>query len=458
MDYAEYKTHIAADVAEQIKQLRCQPVLFAGSGISRRYFDAPNWGELLKILADRCPLIDKDYGYYAQSCSNEPQIASIFADKYREWAWGAGKNQFPAELFEAHVESDSFLKHTVAAVLKELCPSNPADIDATFDSEIKSLRNIQPHAIITTNYDSFLELLYPDHAVIVGQSALKGMPFAVGEIFKFHGCVSDISQMVLTSEDYENFQKKKKFIAARLLSLFNEHPLVIVGYSANDSNVRAILSDIDEALGLPGTLIENIYFVEYDVDAEKKNSLPTEKLIQIEDNRSVRVKLIVASDLDWVYQAFKSSDNLHYVPPGIMRAILARSYELVRTDIPRTKLKVDFDYLERKLNTQGEFAQLFGITTISDGSALSAMYPYSLTELAEKLGGSYWFAAQKLIDIVARDTGVNIKAGDNKFHQGMKHNTSGFHRYSDAAYDLLKKVQNENACDVDWLDAETLQD
>jgi len=410
LEYAEYKTHIATDVAEQIKQLRCQPVLFAGSGISRRYFEAPNWSELLQILAVKCPLIDKEYGYYAQSCSNEPQIASVFADKYREWAWGSGKNQFPAELFEANVEPDSFLKHTIAEVFKELCPTKLSEINPSFSDEIKSLQSIQPHAVITTNYDSFLETMFPDHSVIVGQSALKGIPFSVGEIFKFHGCVSDISQIVITSEDYKTFQKKKKFIAARLLSLFNEHPLIIVGYGANDSNVRAILSDIDEALGLPGSLIENIYFVEYDSEAEEKNSLPTEKLIQIEDNRSVRVKLIVASDFEWVFQAFKSSDNLQYVPPGIMRAILARSYELVRTDIPRTKLEVDFEYLERKLNTQGEFAELFGITTISDGSALSALYPYSLTEL------------------------------------------SGFHRYSDAAFDLLKKVQETNTCEATWLE------
>lgn len=409
--------------------------------------------ELLQQLAADCPLIDKDYAYYAQSCSSAPQIGSIFADKYREWAWGSGKNQFPVSLFESDVTPDAFLKHATAELLKAKCPASIADLDAAFVDEIAAMQAIKPHAVLTTNYDTLLETVFPDHAVVVGQSALKGMPFAVGEIFKFHGCVNDIDQIVLTSEDYDTFYKKKKFIAARLLSLFNEHPMLIVGYGANDPNVQAILSDIDEALALPGSLIDNIYFVEYDADAETKTSLPTEKLIQIEDNRSVRVKLIVTSDFAWVFEAFKSPDNLSSIPPSIMRAILARSYELVRSDIPRTQLDVDFDFLERKLDNQDEFAKLFGITTINDASAVSAKFPYSITELGKKLGGSNWHTADKLMKIVKADTGVDIKASDSRFQHMLKVNSSKFHKYSDDAFDLLVKVQAEGSCKAEWLEA-----
>lgn len=451
MDYELYKTQVSTDVAAQIEQLRCQPVLFFGSGISRRYFNAPNWGELLQVLANNCPLIDKDYAYYAQSCSSEHQIGSIFAEKYKEWAWTTGKNQFPIHLFEANVAPDAFLKHAAAAALKEISPSSITDINVDFSGEISALQNIKPHSVLTTNYDTLLELTFPDHAVVVGQSALKGMPFAVGEIFKFHGCVDDIEQIVLTSDDYATFTKKKKFIAARLLSLFNEHPMLIVGYGANDPNVQAILSDIDEALGLPGSLIENIYFVDFDTEAEDKSSLPTEKLIQIADNRSVRVKLIVASDFEWVFQAFKSAENLHSVPPSFMRAILARSYELVRTDIPRTQLKVDFDFLERKLKNPEDFAKLFGITTVSDASALAAQFPYSITELGQKLGGKFWHIAKVQMDIIIRDTGVDIKESDSKFHNLQRFNKSEFHSYSDEALDLLQKVKAAQSCDPEWL-------
>lgn len=204
-------------------------MLFLGSGISRRYFDAPNWVELLQQLASDCPLIDKDYAYYAQSCSNAPQIGSIFSDKYREWAWGSGKNQFPVSLFEPNVPPDAFLKHATAEILKAKCPGSIADLDAAFIDEIAAMQAIKPHAVLTTNYDTLIETVFPDHAVVVGQSALRGMPFAVGEIFKFHGCVNEIDQIVLTSEDYDTFYKKKKFIAARLLSRFTDRKHILCG-------------------------------------------------------------------------------------------------------------------------------------------------------------------------------------------------------------------------------------
>lgn len=209
MDYQEYKDTISEDVSSQIEKLRCQPVLFFGSGISRRYFDAPNWIELLQELATNCPLIDKDYAYYAQSCSSPQQIGSIFAEKYREWAWDTGRNQFPSELFDPSVEPDAFLKHAASEILKAKCPNSLDDIDSEFSDEITALQNVKPHAIITTNYDTLLELVFPKHTKIVGQSALKGMPFTVGEIFKIHGSVEDIDQLVLTAEDYEIFHKKR---------------------------------------------------------------------------------------------------------------------------------------------------------------------------------------------------------------------------------------------------------
>ncbi|UTS81934.1 SIR2 family protein [Phaeobacter piscinae] len=451
MSYEEYKSHITKNVEQQIATLRCQPVLFFGSGMSRRYLNAPTWAGLLEKIAEDCPLIDRAYAYYAQSCTAEPQIGSLFAEKYRDWAWDTGRNQFPDSLFDANVPPNAFLKYAVAAIIRAASDIDIENFDAHLTEEITALKSIKPHAILTTNYDTFLEKVFPDYKVIVGQAALKGMPLAIGEIFKIHGCIEDTTQIVITSEDYETFAKKKKFIAARLLSLFNEHPLLIAGYSASDPNVRALLSDIDEALALPGSLIENIYFVEYDPDAESKSSLPTEKLIQIEENRSVRVKLIVTSDFKWVFEAFKSPETLNSVPASMMRAILARSYELVRTDAPRKTLEVDYDFLERKLDNSTEFAKLFGITTVSEASVTTANYRFSATELGQALGGKSWHPAVKIMNQIKDETGFDMKANDNKFHRQQRVNKSLFHQYSDEALELLQKVQTNGYCDAEWL-------
>lgn len=451
MNYAQYQAATTVDIAQTIADLKCQPVLFAGTGLSIRYFGAPSWRELLEKLTDRCPEVDRSYGYYAQSCSSAPQIASIFAGKYRDWAWGSGQNSFAKELFDPSVSGDMFLKQTVAQIISSMTPSDLNGLSLQQAKEVRALSAMQPHAVLTTNYDKFLELIFPDFKPIVGQSALKGVPFTVGEIFKLHGCVDCPKEIVITQEDYAEFFKKKKFIAARLLSLFNEHPLLIVGYSAQDENVCALLADIDEALSLPGELIDNIYFLEYDPDAEKRVHLPVEKLIKIEANRSVRVKQIVASDFWWVFNAFKASETLNAVPAKFVRSILARSYELVRSDVPRRQLEVDFEFLERKLERTEDFAKLLGITTVADASLISAQYRFSITELGQALGGKHWHLAKKIIMQIKDETGFDIQSSDNIYHRKMKLNTSEFSQYSDEALKLLKRVQEAGRCENAWI-------
>lgn len=451
-EYSEYKKSVHSDVQALIRDLGCQPVLFFGSGISRRYFGAPDWRGLLAQLADQCPLLDKEFAYYVQSCSSDPQIASQFSEQYREWTWGSGRNKFDSELFNNDPPGDIYIKAATCSLLSGICPGSTDQIDSEFSTELQSLREIRPHSIITTNYDELLEKIFPDHTPIIGQEALQGLPFAVGELFKIHGCTSNPDSLVLTAEDYKRFATKKKFIAAKLLTLFNEHPLLICGYSASDPNIQALLADIDEALALPGTLIPNIYIVEYDRDAATRNDLPFERLIRIGETRSVRVKSIIADDLKWVYSAFRSPETLGGLTPKLMRAILARSYELVRTDIPRKTLKVNFEFLERKLDNETEFSELFGITTLSGPSALSAKYPHTITDMGRKLGGSHWHLAHKAIQKITEATGFDMKTTDNKYHQKLRLGKTEFGKYSDDAFDLIRKVHAAGFCDPSWVD------
>jgi hypothetical protein len=77
--------------------------------------------------------------------------------------------------------------------------------------------------------------------------------------------------------------KKKKYLSAKLLTYFSEHPLLFVGYGASDPNIRAILSVIDEALPVSGGLIA------------------------IEESLSVRINGIEAADFKWIFDAFRGA-------------------------------------------------------------------------------------------------------------------------------------------------------
>ena len=78
-NYAQYQAETVADVSALIKKKACQPILFVGSGFSKRFCGAPNWEGLLTELANECPEVEHEYAYYAQSGKSLPEIGSIFA-------------------------------------------------------------------------------------------------------------------------------------------------------------------------------------------------------------------------------------------------------------------------------------------------------------------------------------------------------------------------------------------
>lgn len=56
-----YEQQIINDITVTLEALQVQPILFIGSGMSQRYFDAPNWKGLMELLAEKCPKIPKKF-------------------------------------------------------------------------------------------------------------------------------------------------------------------------------------------------------------------------------------------------------------------------------------------------------------------------------------------------------------------------------------------------------------
>lgn len=441
-EYDQYIKEMSDDISTCLDTMGVQPILFIGSGLSQRYCSGPSWDDLLKALSEKCPVIDKEYAYYKQKHGNLIEIGSEFSEAYREWAWGEGRDQFPEELFSESQPPEIYIKYKVSEFFENIINADSAAKAKTlYPDELPALINTRPHAIITTNYDRFLEEIFPDYTRVIGQSILKANYTDVGEILKIHGCSTKPSSLVLTNSDYSEFQAKKKYLSAKLLTFFAEHPLVFLGYSAEDPNIRSILSDIDEILSPNNELIPNIYLVERDSDVINKNSYQREKLIAIDHERSVRIKSLVADDFAWIYKAFSSSDEIQAVSPKILRALLARTYALVRHDIPKRTIEVNYQTLEHAVSEEGELAKLYGITTLDNPSAINAMYPFSLTLVGEELGFDSWHYANQLIARIEKDKGVNIKASDNKYHIAiMAGKIMQTHKYSQAAIDLLSSV------------------
>ena len=169
-NYTEYMKNVTDDITACLESMGCQPIIFVGSGLSKRYFEGPSWEELLEMLSERCPIIDKEFAYFKQSYGSLMKIGDIFSEIYKEWAWGIGKDEFPDELFDADKPANIVLKFKVAEYFDSLIPDSIESVsDITLRDEISLLQKIRPHAIITTNYDRFLEKIFPEYEPIVGQ-------------------------------------------------------------------------------------------------------------------------------------------------------------------------------------------------------------------------------------------------------------------------------------------------
>lgn len=450
--YDEYKARVTGDIEKCIDTLQCRPILFIGTGFSRRIFSAPSWVELLHQLCDECPNLDKDYLYYEQLHNgNLIDVAESFVKPFMDWAWGDGRSLYPEELFKQKHSPQIYLKQRVADQIRKITPpSTDLLTSEPLYEEIKALQLVRPHAAITTNYDTFLEVLFPEYRPIVGQMVLRADPTVIGDILKIHGCVTEPESLVLTRQDYDVFIARRKYLSAKLLAYFAEHPLLFVGYSINDPNIQNILADIDEIVAPNGELIPNIYFLRWEQDVEDSSKLSTETVISIGNGRHIRIKEIVATDFAWVFKAFSHGSTIEPMDVRVLRNLLSRVQRLVRTTIPTGEVRVDYNTLEGLLEKDGEIEKVIGICSIDDPSQVNADYRYLPSQLAETLGCRSCYHLNKLIEKVKTEKGIDIKASDNRYHIGIKTGRRNVtHKYTDAAIELLRKVSDDEEYVVD---------
>lgn len=446
MDYAQYQVELIADITDVLAAANCQPILFIGSGFTRRYFGGPSWEELLKQLAQACPTVDKDFAYYKQLYSGDlKKIGTLFTELYREWAWGKGRSKFPADYFTEAFASDVFIKHTISELLGGLGPKKGSYGSPALDAEVAALKNISPHAIITTNYDQTIEPLFPDYEPVIGQQIMRLGYLAIGEIFKIHGCRSQPLSMILNEADYARFNSDHKYLSAKLLTYFIEHPLVFVGYRAEDPNIKSVLYDVHRMVGGGFGLVPNIYIVEWDPTVNAASYPARDKVLSVGEDTNIRIKNITTSSFEWVFKAFGTQGDLEKVNTKLLRSLMARAVELVRSDIPKKHVEIDFKTLDHAVNSGENFAKLFGVTSLADPAQVNLNYKYTLTQVANELGFDYWSYANDYIVKIKEETGFDLKASDNTYHIKMrtgKAEGSITNKYSEACVDLLRAAKD----------------
>ncbi|WP_273123934.1 SIR2 family protein [Bacillus weihaiensis] len=460
-NYTEYLSESFRNLQLTLNDSGTRPILFVGSGISRRYLNAPNWEELLKLLIDQNPNIRHPLGYFRQNSSSLPELASLLVDYYKDYAWdNYEKDIYPKSLYESS-DKTLFVKYQISKIFETLM--NSFQINGhQHEQEIELFKRLQPHAIITTNYDKLLEGIFPEHQVIVGQQVVKSKDATkIGRILKIHGCMDKHQEIIISKEDYELFEEKQKYLTAKILTYFMEHPVIFLGYSVSDENIKSILSDIAGIVTeSPDEIVDNIWFIDWSKDSVEPNERPPQdKNILLGEGKSIRINYIKLNSfvplLDNLYQEDVSSvnalinfqDMVYNIIKSKSISELSVDYVTMRTIENENNLaeRIGFQKIDPELMEGNQSLTVLGVGTIADPETVMLRYPFRLTDIARELGYEHFNYANRLIEYISNETGYNIKESNNRYHFELKHGKSNLRLYSSEALEVLSKAKNNEA-------------
>ncbi len=339
-----------------IKKKKTAPFLFVGSGFTKHYLSTPKWNELLNMFAPK-----HINAYYSQLGTKDlTAVASEIAKEVNSIFWELPEdNHFKKSFQNEAINPSSVLKKYISSYLKNFAIEK---ISPEFNEEIELLKTINIDGIITTNWDDLIESIFPKFNTYVGQDELIFSPtYNIGEIYKIHGCVHQPESLVLTKEDYNDYVSKNAYLAAKLLTVFIEHPIIFIGYSINDPNIQEILSSIVKCLSRDkiSILQDNLFFVEWNSDEESE--LVVNKYdIKMENNILLPVTRIITHNFKPVFECLKTFER--NIPTHVLRFYKKNFYEIVYSENPEKQLCV-IDENKIDLTKEIQYVAGFGAIT-----------------------------------------------------------------------------------------------
>lgn len=333
---------------QKIKSLGISPVLFVGSGISRRYIESPDWiGLLQEIVYDRDINFTKLKQKHTDGSKNI-DLENLATDL---------ENIYFDTLKDDEIEEDGnkpyYFRKKICKVMEKYLDDNKDLLET--NTEIQELKKLRPSAIITTNYDELLEYVFgEDYTVHVGQtSLLTSVLDGVGEIYKIHGSVSSPESIVITKADYDNYYEKNMYLNAKLLTLFLEYPIIFLGYSISDRNVINILSTIVKMLPREkvNELRSRMWFIS---KADDDKDIQESVRVNLEDGLYIDIEGFKLAHYDKLYMALNSLNN-NRLPIKFLKFLKNNVYELVASQEYNPKL---LDVNVKELESIDDFSKI----------------------------------------------------------------------------------------------------
>ncbi|MGG5776819.1 SIR2 family protein [Bacillus subtilis] len=243
------------------------PTVFIGSGISKRFLVGfPDWSSLLNEFWDQLNEPQSFFGVFNiirdEIRNKYPGFSEKELDHYSNIEMGTLlENKFNQAFNEEKIKIENFSPED--AFISKVSPFKKAianrfknyelidGMQVEYNSFKKMLSKTQ--IVLTTNYDNFIENSYNEYStygltIFIGQKGFFLQNYGYAELYKLHGCASSPQDIIITEKDYNNFDKNSVLISAKIISTMMHSPIIFMGYSLTDINIRKIIKEFTRSL------------------------------------------------------------------------------------------------------------------------------------------------------------------------------------------------------------------
>lgn len=355
---------------EHIIKSNRMPVLFVGSGLSIRYLENyPSWKELLERVADEIGLdkyqlksiideINKSNQSVTEGEINQKigsKLRIIFNERIEKGLLNPIDIFTNEELLEIENNNINFFNYLISKQF-----SNPK-INENMLPELEQLKKLRNKIsmVYTTNYDTFLEsyILGNEFKVYDNQSKYyfrDNLRYA--ELFKIHGCITNPNSIILTEDDYLNFETNTKLIPSKLLSTLIDYPIIFLGYSLRDQNILNILETLFSSFpnNILNEISKYILYINYD---QNQNDF-VYSTTNFGKNKKFSIETITTNNYLELYKILNKM--VFHTSPGQIRKYKNIFTKIIREQSPSRNVFASIDVNEIENIDQNKIVIAFG--------------------------------------------------------------------------------------------------
>ena len=322
--------------------------VFLGAGVTKDLTGgvAPSWPELLLLCGSAKPELKKVLGRLFEfdnkgafkSVRNGfalPTVASILATNL--------------------VGGSAELKDLVAQVLSDLnLPSKTDGVKKKLWTEFFADANLGGIAFVTTNYERVLFRLAPNRFRVTLPSGTISILPAKHEALFLHGSIREPQDIVLTEEDYYQFNNQDSYVKRKFQTLLAERAFVLIGYGVADPNIKQILV---ARLREPERFRRDAFLcVRGKIDPDLRRQYETSFRIHILENLEIAGLLSgITKHLPLAVSMASQASNLHKV----LEEAHAWSAGYIRNPLMLSEILATIDREDRSLN-DSDVAEMLG--------------------------------------------------------------------------------------------------